>query len=276
VNVNHLLGTHDVLLMVIDTLRYDVAQEEWRAGRTPNLACLLSDDGWERRHTPGNFTYAAHQAFFAGFLPTPASPGKHPRLFATRFAGSETTHEQTAVFDTSDIIRGFASRGYRTVCIGGVGFFNPQAPLGRVLPAYFDEAHYSEAMGVTGRDSTEHQVRLAAKRLGEISERVFLFINVSALHQPNKHYVPEAFEDSRASHAAALRYVDRWMPVLFDALGARGSTLAIVCSDHGTCYGEDGFWGHRLAHPQVWTVPYAECVLTSGWARGRPAVDDLS
>lgn len=36
---------------------------------------------WERRPTPVSFTYAAHQAFFAGFLPTPDRAGKHPRLF---------------------------------------------------------------------------------------------------------------------------------------------------------------------------------------------------
>ena len=41
----------------------------------------------------------------------------------------------------------------------------------------------------------------------------------------------------------------------------RAPLLAIVCSDHGTLYGEDGYTGHRLAHPVVWEVPYAEFVL---------------
>ena len=31
----------------------------------------------------------------------------------------------------------------------------------------------------------------------------------------------------------------------------------VICSDHGTAYGEDGYTGHRLAHPVVWDVPYA-------------------
>jgi hypothetical protein len=34
-----------------------------------------------------------------------------------------------------------------------------------------------------------------------------------------------------------------------------------VCSDHGTAYGEDGYRGHRLGHPVVWDVPYAEFLL---------------
>ncbi len=37
--------------------------------------------------------------------------------------------------------------------------------------------------------------------------------------------------------------------------------LCILCSDHGTAYGEDGYHGHRLGHPVVWTVPYAEFLL---------------
>ena len=44
-------------------------------------------------------------------------------------------------------------------------------------------------------------------------------------------------------------------------LRKRGPWFAVVCSDHGTAYGEDGFTGHRLAHPVVWDVPYAEFIL---------------
>jgi hypothetical protein len=36
----------------------------------------------------------------------------------------------------------------------------------------------------------------------------------------------------------------------------------IICSDHGTAYGEDGYWGHRVSHPVVWDVPYAEFILS--------------
>ena len=86
-----LVGTCDVLMLVLDTLRYDVARDLHTAGRIPTLAALLPPEGWEERQTPGNFTYAAHQAFFAGFLPTPLGPGPHRRLFAARFPGSETT-----------------------------------------------------------------------------------------------------------------------------------------------------------------------------------------
>lgn len=264
-NARELVGTHDVLLVTLDTLRYDVARDMLAAGRTPFLASLLPNGVWEERHTPGSFTYAAHQAFFAGFLPTPSAPGRHPRLFAARFAGSETTMDGTCVFDAPDIVTGFAERGYHTVCIGGVGFFNKQTALGSVLPGLFAESHWAVELGVTDPRSTENQVRLAAQILNGLAtdKRVFLFLNISALHQPNRFYLPGATEDSIEAHAAALAYVDGQLPPLFAALQARGPSLIVLCSDHGTAYGEDGYEGHRIGHPVVWTVPYAEFTLPS-------------
>jgi hypothetical protein len=258
-----MVGTHDVLFVTLDTLRYDVARDALECGRTPNLGAVLPGGAWERRHTPGSFTYAAHHAFFAGFLPTPAAPGPHGRLFAAAFPGSETTTEQTCVFDAPDIVTGLRRRGYHTVCVGGVGFFNRRTPLGSVLPGLFDESHWSPALGVTDPRSTENQVAVALKSLENqpTDRRVFLFLNVSALHQPNCIFTPGATADSAETQAAALAYVDSHLPPLFAAMRRRAAVLCVVCSDHGTAYGEDGFTGHRLSHPVVWTVPYAEFVL---------------
>lgn len=268
INANYVVGSYDIAFIVLDTLRYDVARDTLRAGRTPNLAAILPGQTWEARHTPGNFTYAAHHAFFAGFLPTPISRGHHPRLFAAHFPGSGTTTDRTYTFDAPDIVTGLAAIGYHTLCIGGVDFFNRRSPLGRVLPEMFAESHWSPEMGINSPTSTEHQVRLAVRRLREIprGQRLFLFLNISAIHPPNACFLPGAKEDTLASHAAALAYVDRQLPPLFDALRRRGPTLLILCSDHGTAYGEDGYTGHRLSHPVVWTVPYAELILPGALA----------
>src|SRR5687768_10033627 len=64
-NMQEIVGSHDVVLITFDTLRFDVAQEEFAAGRLPHLARYLAPGGWEERYTPGSFTYAAHCAFFA-------------------------------------------------------------------------------------------------------------------------------------------------------------------------------------------------------------------
>jgi hypothetical protein len=262
-DMNAIVGSHDLLLVTLDTLRYDVAAELAAAGRTPNLARVLPGGVWERRHTPASFTYAAHQAFFAGFLPTPTTPGPHPRLFAATFPGSESTMDGTWVFDAPDLVTGLAAAGYHTVCVGGVGFFNKLSPLGGVLPGLFAESHWSPALGVANPTSFEAQLSVVASLPG--SGKRLLFVNVSALHQPNRFYLPGCGADSRDSHAAALEYVDRHLPRLFRLATAPGRPcFTIVCSDHGTAYGEDGHTGHRVAHEAVWTVPYAEFILHPG------------
>lgn len=263
INARALIGHCDVLLITLDTLRYDVAVAALEQGRTPGLAAVLPGGKWERRHTPGSFTYAAHHAFFAGFLPTPVTPGPHPRLFASAFHGSETTADHTFTFDEPDIVHALAARSYRTICIGGVGFFNKRTALGCVLPDLFDESHWHPSLGVTDRNSTANQVDLALRLLSDLQpqQRTFLFVNVSAIHQPNCIYTEHEKQDSPATQLAALAYVDQHLPRLFDAMRKRADLLCILCSDHGTAYGEEGYQGHRLAHPVVWDVPYAEFVL---------------
>ena len=260
-DMNAIVGSHDLALVTLDTLRFDVAQASLEGGETPGFARLFAR--WERRHTPGSFTYSAHAAFFAGFLPTPVLPGRHTRPFALAFEGSETIGPDTAVLDGPDIVSGLRARGYHSICVGGVGFFNKQNPLGSVLPGLFDESHWSPELGVTEPTSTENQVRLLCDRIARVpsDRRVFAFLNVSAIHQPNRGYLPGAHEDSPATQRAALAYVDRALEPLWRALSGRAPAFVIVCSDHGTAYGEDGYFGHRIGHPSVWEVPYAEAAL---------------
>jgi hypothetical protein len=261
-NARMLVGSHDILFVTLDALRFDVACDALESGLTPRLAGLLPGRKWELRHSPGSFTYAAHQAFFAGFLPTPTTPGPHPRLFATTFEGSESITEETCVLDAPDIVGGLAGRGYRTVCIGGVGFFNKRTPLSAVLPGMFQESYWCKEFGVTCPESTRHQVDRGCAIVEEMpsTRRLFLFLNVSAMHQPNCIFAEGAAEDSPETQAAALAYVDRHLPRLIGCMRARSPLLIILCSDHGTAYGEDGHRGHRISHPVVWNVPYAELV----------------
>nr|WP_307568806.1 STM4013/SEN3800 family hydrolase [Streptosporangium lutulentum] len=265
--MNEIVGSHDLLLVTLDTLRYDVAEESLAAGRLPTLARALPGGRWERRHSPGSFTYAAHAAILAGFLPTPVTPGPHPRLFAAAFHGSETTASHTWTFEAPNLPEGLAEAGYHTICVGGVGFFNKRTPLGRTLPGMFAESHWEQEFGVTSPTSFEAQVECAERAVARADGPVFLFVNVSALHQPNWFHLPEGAgerRDGRAGHAAALEYVDRHLGRLFAAVSARRPGFAIVCSDHGTAYGEDGYVGHRLGHEIVWTVPYGEFTIRRG------------
>jgi arylsulfatase A-like enzyme len=253
------LGKRDFFLLTLDALRWDVAESTLARGEAPHLAALIGG-AFERRQTCATFTLPAHQAFFAGFLPTPPGPGPHPRPIALRFPGSKSVSPRTLLLEGACIPSGLAKAGYRTICIGGTTFFNPRSPLGAALPAAFDEAHWSREMGVASPRASRLQLGLAASRLREIprEQRVFLFMNLSATHPPTRIFLDGAREESTATQAAALRELDRHIPVLVDALRGRGGAVGIVCSDHGTCFGDDGHVGHRVAHEAVWNVPYAE------------------
>ncbi len=259
VSFKEAFGRRDFLLLTLDALRYDVACEALASGRAPNLAALVPH-GFEERHTPATFTYAAHQAFFAGFFPTPLRPGHHARPIAMRFGGSRSVGPNTLVLDARCLIDGYRQAGYHTICIGGTNFFNPAEPLGAALPALFDEAHWSRDMGVSSPRASSRQFRLAAERLAAIplTQRVLVFINAAATHPPTRIFAKGASVESPATQLAALLELDRHLPPLVDAVRARGGAVGIVCSDHGTCFGEDGYVGHRVAHEKVWTVPYAE------------------
>jgi hypothetical protein len=263
-DMNRIVGTANVLFATLDCLRLDVARQALADGLTPNLAAVFPTTGWEARETPGTFTLPAHLAFFHGFLPTPLGTDKHERLFALEFEGSLTVGPGTCVFaDVANIPAGFVQRGYRTFCVGGVGFFNKRNPLGHVLPGFFQESVWSPELGVAGRDSARCQVDAALGFLADVApaHRVLLFINFSATHPPHAFYVPGATTDSPATQAAALASIDRELPRLFEDLKKRGPCFCLFLADHGEAYGEDGRWGHRIAHPTVTTVPYAEFLL---------------
>ncbi len=254
-------ATADLLMITFDSLRYDVAEAAWNAGETPYLRELLPQ-GWEPRHSPGSFTYAAHAAFFAGFWPTPCRPGgEHERPFVLQFPGARFVGEQTTALGGENIVQGLKARGYRTVCIGGTGFFNPATPLGAVFPAMFDESHWRPEFAVTEFHSARAQVQAACLRIEEtpVDQPLFLFLNLTATHPPTSFYLAGGRTESVETQRAALETVDRALPKLFAALRQRENDgHAYLMSDHGTLFGEDGFTGHRVGHPTVWTVPYAE------------------
>lgn len=257
IDMNQVIGQSNILFIVLDALRYDVAQAQFLQGHLPNFQAYLPPTGWEKRYTPGSFTYPAHKAFFTGFLPTKIGVKITPRLFAATFQGSESTTEHTFAFKESDFISALRKRNYATKCIGGVGFFNKQTRISQEFPNLFEESYWSVKTGVTEKKSTEYQFSLAKDWLETVDRKFCLFINVAAIHQPNYFYSRTENFDDVESHAAALRYVDQQLPVLMEAVKLKGSCFCIFCSDHGTAYGENEHWGHRNGHATVMEVPYA-------------------
>ena len=275
VDMNRIVGSHDIVFLCLDTLRYDVAMQEQENGGTPNLNRC---GGWQKRHAPGNYTFPSHMAMFIGNLPSPAEPVplyERERLFVARENKSlGKIHPYSFVFEGDSFIRGLEKVGYQTICLGGVGFFNKRTEINRILPGFFMESVWRTAFSCHIKESFDHQLDWLEQRLERQApdKKVFLYINVDSIHYPNSFYLPGAKEDNVNTHAAALRYVDARLPRLFDVFGRRGDTFYIICSDHGTCYGEDGYHFHCLSHEIVYTVPYKHCTIKAGsWQPDRGA-----
>ena len=89
-------------------------------------------------------------------------------------------------------------------------------------------SHGSSASGVIAYransrfESAENQIILAEKILNKTpqNQRLFLFINISALHQPNYFYLEGAKTDTLDTHAAALEYIDIQLGKLWNAVKA--------------------------------------------------------
>lgn len=264
INMNDVVGEQDILFICLDTLRWDVAEEEEKNGTTP----VLNQYGkWQKCHAPGNFTYPSHHAMFAGFFPTAAEPIsfiKRERLFFPKDIGlGKFAPKNSFAFEGSTFVEGLANADYETICIGGVAFFDKRSDIGRVFPNMFKQSYWKPSFGCTVKESTANQIDFAIKTLNKVqNKRVFMYINIDAIHYPNYFYVEGEKKDSVKTHSAALRYVDTQLSKLFEAFKARSKTFVIVCSDHGTCYGEDGYVFHGISHEVVYTVPYKHFELS--------------
>lgn len=263
-DMNQVVGSCDILFLCLDTLRYDIAVQEQNLGNTP----VLNQYGaWEKRQTCGNFTYPAHQAFFSGFLPYSSDvrrlSDRETLFFAKHIGEGRKAPPYAYTFQEPTWIQDLEKNGYETICIGGVSFFDKRSAIGKVLPGYFKHSYWNPAFGCTVKESTKHQVDFAIRKCLSfpMEQRLFLYINIDAIHDPNYFYLDGGKKDSLLSHAAALRYVDSCLLPLFHAMQKRAPVFCICCSDHGTCYGEDGFWQHGLNHPSVTTVPYKQFLL---------------
>ena len=263
-DMSRIVGQHDILMLCFDTLRYDIAISEEAAGGTP---ALNRHGKWEKRHAPGNFTYPSHFAIFAGFFPSPAVPhalaDRQWLFFPTRAGTGNVAPPGSFPFHRATFVEALADVGYETICIGGVNFFAKRNEMGRVFPGYFKKSYWKALFGCPSKVSAERQVDFALEKISAYpqSQRLFMYINFSAIHYPNCHYLPGKRADDLETHAAALRHIDQQLPRLFDAFQRRGNTLVIAFSDHGTCYGEDGYRYHCISHENVYTVPYKHFIL---------------
>ena len=191
VDMEQVVGVQDILLVCLDTLRYDAAVEEEAAGGTPVLNRYGS---WECCQAPGNFTYPSHHAMFAGFLPCrqeAKSIADRELLFFPKSIGLGRNVPKGAYgFSGSTIMEGLQKDGYETWCVGGVAFFDKRSDIGKVFPGYFQKSYWNPSFACPVKDSTKNQVDFLLKKLdkAEPDRRIFLYLNVDAIHYPNYFY----------------------------------------------------------------------------------------
>lgn len=263
VDMREIIGSHNILFLCLDTLRYDVAKEAEEKNLIPNINKYGK---WEKRHAPGNFTYPSHHAMFSGFFPSPAEPtaifDREHLFFPKKIGVSNIVPETSFAFEGSTIMEGLGKIGYTSYCIGGVAFFDKRSDIGRVLPSLFEKSYWRPSFGCNIKESFENQIEQIKKLMDKEEKKVFMYVNIDSIHYPNYFYLNENYKtDNLESHMEALKYVDSKIENILNIFREKGDTLVILCSDHGTCYGEEGYHFHCLSHEIVYTVPYKHFVL---------------
>ena len=263
------MGSSDVLLISLDSCRWDTFQALHRAGRLEHFSAV---GPLHQAMAPSYFTYGSHAAFWMGFTPgvigstEPWLNPKAGKLFRMAFAGhAGHDGEQSFRLGGANIVEGFRQQGYLTLGSGAVDWFNTSSETGSVLAKPFEHFQFA---GNTW--SLHSQLAWLEKRLAEAPEAQprFVFLNVGETHVPYWHEgagwdrwpspcVPFGGESCSAAEsakrqAACLQWVDQQLEPLLKRFS---DGTVMVCADHGDCWGEDGLWEHGISHPCTLTVP---------------------
>lgn len=263
------MAARDVLMISLDSCRYDTFADAHRRGSLPHLSSVAPV---HKAQAPSYFTYGSHAAFWMGFTPgvigspDPWLNPKAGKLFRMAFADhASPVGERSFRLEGANLVEGFRRQGYRTIGSGAVDWFDTASETGAVLAAPFEHFHFA---GNTW--SLTSQLAWIDDQLANMpaEQPCFLFLNVGETHVPYWHEgaawerwpspcVPFGGEHCSAAESAfrqraCLEWVDRQLSPLLDRF-SDGTVL--VCADHGDCWGEDGLWEHGISHPATLTVP---------------------
>ncbi|MGH7194975.1 MAG: hypothetical protein ACREJM_15795, partial [Candidatus Saccharimonadales bacterium] len=181
----------DFLFITLDSLRFDSAADSLAAGATPTFKRLIGR--WQRRQTSATYTLPAHVAMFSGSMPRPPrgddrTVDTEPRMFAlstswNRYKGRNIRY---CFDDAENVPKGFESKGYRTIGVGGVGWFSNEVKSSSFWEGrYFQHFLYKPSYGEENARAFEEQIDDLARILRQPARgRSFVFLNVSSTHRP--------------------------------------------------------------------------------------------
>lgn len=248
------------MLITLDSLRHDV----FNAATMPFLKSFPR----ARALTHGTYTLPAHTSFFAGKLPctfaglfdTGARSNRRPEgVPLWRLTNPESFGPGLHQLVGRDIVDGFNRKNYRTIGTGGVNWFDPQKP------AHIQTIdHFARYRWFGGHTHGAEQVQWVAEEVIASDRPCFIFINFGETHHPFYLSAKEPRTEYRHGFAACFAAQRRCAEFLDSLIGrlltskALKNTDAIICSDHGDCFGEDGLYGHGFAHEKVLEVPIVQ------------------
>ena len=250
------------VLITLDSCRWDT----FASAEVP----LLKSGSVEKCWTHATFTMAAHQAFFAGKMPhsfngkkffdTAAASGrrKQVRPQIWRLSNPESHRKSVIELIGRNIKDGFRQQGFTTIGTGAMNWFDPAKPVPEHLLADFDHFQFFPNADAGDGRNLQQQIAWVLELLKGTSKPYFLFLNVGETHHPYTaagHALRGDWGDAAACAAAqraSLEFVDTQLKRLFAELD---NFFAVICGDHGDCWGEDGLWGHGFYHPRVMEVP---------------------
>ena len=256
----------NIALITLDSLRYDVAV----AARTPRLDAIFDQAGagrWRKVYAAGDYTLPSHVSVFQGgrlpsnFGDEPIYNHKIRSAFRMVLPWRETKECEYLLPHAPNLVRAYAAIGYRTVGIGGVGWFDTRYQTTNLwADRYFDEFVWREEFHEDNPASLEAQIDCAQSVEIGSCDRLLFFLNCSSTHTPFRgRGLARDPEVDFASQVACAEYVDEHLPRLLDLLPR--PCHVFLFADHGECMGEDGHWGHGFFHPKVLEVPMIHFVM---------------
>lgn len=252
----------DILTIVADSCRYDTAAK----AQIPAIRQYFDIVPATAQAT---FTYPAHMAMFAGFYPS-ANETNRPlynrfTMSLFRWFYSYSRPHLIQLNQNTSIPKALQSAGWDTQCVGGVGWFKTESLLRDGFSQFRFEPNLNTAIDlVIGRQRTRPSR--------------YCLLNTKVTHRPYSppdHNIPSPRSGFghrggydamlHGCQIAALEYVSLCLDRLFRyLLLSPFATLVCFCSDHGDCFGEDGYYGHGFYHPKVMEVPLAWSCFVQG------------
>ena len=140
------MKTEDVLIITLDSCRYDTFKYLHEKNLIPNLKNL---GRLHKAKSPSHFTYGSHAAFWMGFTPgvattkTPYLNPKAGKIFRMSHNSLPANEQDCFILRGKNIIEGFNNENYLTIGSGAVEWFNPSTETVSILSSSFNKFYFS-------------------------------------------------------------------------------------------------------------------------------------